>query len=122
MNQIHSIIIKRLYVEFNSIMKCKSCGKEICAEHVICNGNDYCDEECMHFDLDYYRQDIDESNDDFESMYGLSIESSAVILTRHNQWRRDNHVPNQYEMVNPTDLGKAIDVAVAVLKKHTQSK
>ena len=76
----------------------------------------------MHFDLDYYRQDIDESNDDFESMYGLSIESSAVILTRHNQWRRDNHVPNQYEMVNPTDLGKAIDVAVAVLKKHTQSK
>jgi hypothetical protein len=99
-------------------MKCKSCGKEICTTHVICNSNAYCDEDCMRFDLDYYSKDIDESNDDFESIYGLSIKDAYDILIRHNMWRRDNHVPNQYEMVNPTDLGKAIDVAIEVLKKY----
>lgn len=104
------------------IMKCKSCGKEICAEHITCNGNDYCDEECMRLDLDYYGQNIDETSNEFESIYGLSIKEAADILEQHNKWRRDNHVPNQYDMVNPTDLGKAIDVAVAVLKKRIQSK
>lgn len=45
----------------------------------------------------------------------MTIEEARDLLLYHNKWRRDNHVPNQYEMVNPTELGKAIDLAVESL-------
>lgn len=49
-------------------------------------------------------------------MDNKSINKAIEILTHHNKWRRDNHVPNQYEMVNPTELGIAIDTAVNAMK------
>lgn len=45
----------------------------------------------------------------------MTIEEARDLLLYHNKWRRDNHVPNQYEMVNPTELGEAIDLAVESL-------
>ena len=102
-------------------MKCKTCGKDIGNSFVTCNGDTYCDEDCMCFDVNYYSQNADESdelNSECELSYGCSIKEAMNILINHNKWRRDMHVPNQYEMVNPTDLGKAIDVAIAVLNKH----
>ena len=45
----------------------------------------------------------------------MTFNEAKELLAYHNNWRRDNHVPNKYEMVNPTELGKAIDIAVEVL-------
>lgn len=45
----------------------------------------------------------------------MSITEAKEILERHNLWRRDDHVPNKYEMVNPTELGIAIETAIAAL-------
>ena len=39
-----------------------------------------------------------------------------AILIQHNRWRRDDHVPNYHKMVNPTELGKAIDWAINYIK------
>tara|TARA_R110000744_G_scaffold152955_3_gene267236 strand:- start:1256 stop:1417 length:162 start_codon:yes stop_codon:yes gene_type:complete len=39
------------------------------------------------------------------------------ILKLHNTWRRDSSVPPLTEMVNPTELGKAIDVAIKVMEE-----
>jgi len=35
-----------------------------------------------------------------------------TVLKQHNRWRRSNEVPNHCRMVNPTELGKAIDFVV----------
>ena len=48
----------------------------------------------------------------------MSPEQALDILVRHNKWRRDDHIPNSCDMVNPTDLGIAIDVAIRVLSEH----
>lgn len=40
------------------------------------------------------------------------------ILTQHNAWRRDDHVPNSFQMVNPTELGLAIDFAIQILSDY----
>ena len=45
----------------------------------------------------------------------MTFTEAMKILELHNKWRRDNHVPNKYEMVNPTELGVAIDAAVEAL-------
>jgi hypothetical protein len=45
----------------------------------------------------------------------MSMRDAMKILIQHNKWRRDNHVPNKYEMVNPTELWKAIEVAIDTL-------
>ena len=45
----------------------------------------------------------------------MTFSEAKEILDRHNKWRRDNHVPNQYEMVNPTELGIAIETAIEAL-------
>lgn len=45
----------------------------------------------------------------------MKFSEAKSILEKHNKWRRDDHVPNQYEMVNPTDLGLAIDTAIEAL-------
>lgn len=39
-----------------------------------------------------------------------------AVLLQHNRWRRDNHIPNARKMVNPTELGKAIDYAIKDIK------
>ena len=38
------------------------------------------------------------------------------VLTEHNKWRRDEHVPNSLPMQDPKELGKALDFAVDVIK------
>lgn len=38
------------------------------------------------------------------------------VLTEHNKWRRDDNVPNSMPMQDPTEIGKAIDFAVDVIK------
>lgn len=37
------------------------------------------------------------------------------VLTQHNKWRRDSSVPNSIPMVNPTELGEAIDFAIGYM-------
>ena len=39
-----------------------------------------------------------------------------AVLTQHNRWRRSDEVPNHCRMVNPTELGKAIDFACEFVK------
>jgi len=45
----------------------------------------------------------------------MTFTEAKRILELHNLWRRDNHVPNKYEMVNPTELGIAIETAIESL-------
>lgn len=45
----------------------------------------------------------------------MTFTEAKRILELHNLWRRDNHVPNKYEMVNPTELGIAIETAIEAL-------
>ena len=51
----------------------------------------------------------------------MTFEEARDILVLHNKWRRDDHVPNKYEMVNPTDLGIAIDKAIDALSDRISS-
>jgi hypothetical protein len=85
----------------------------------------------MLFDVDYggvdvslfSKEDWDLSiNWDDNNENEMSIKDAMSILIRHNKWRRDNHVPNKYEMVNPTELGKAIEVAINVMDKSLGDK
>ncbi len=48
----------------------------------------------------------------------MTVEEARDILIQHNKWRRDNGIPNSYTMVNPIELGIAIDVAIDVLMEH----
>ena len=45
----------------------------------------------------------------------MKLKEAAEILERHNKWRRDND--NQYEMINPKELGIAIDTVVRFIKE-----
>jgi hypothetical protein len=51
----------------------------------------------------------------------MEINKAIEILKKHNEWRRCNEFPSSKEMVNPTELGIAIDVVVKELsQKHNQ--
>jgi hypothetical protein len=39
-----------------------------------------------------------------------------AVLIQHNRWRRSDEVPNHCRMVNPTELGKAIDFVCEYVK------
>lgn len=41
-----------------------------------------------------------------------------AVLLQHNRWRRDNEVPNSRRMVNPTELGKAIDFVIDYIRTY----
>lgn len=45
----------------------------------------------------------------------MTFTEARKILELHNLWRRDSYVPNKYEMVNPTELGIAIETAIEAL-------
>lgn len=45
----------------------------------------------------------------------MTLFEARCLLQDYNKWRRDDHVPNQYEMPNPTELGKAIDIAIKAM-------
>lgn len=34
----------------------------------------------------------------------MTIKEAYEILTQYNLWRRNNHIPNKYDMPNPTQL------------------
>jgi len=42
----------------------------------------------------------------------MKIHEAIKILKHHNKWRRENEFPSAIDMVNPTDLGNAIDTVV----------
>lgn len=46
----------------------------------------------------------------------MRIEEAIKILHNAQKYRRDNHVPAKYGMPNPMKFGKAIDVAITVLR------
>lgn len=46
----------------------------------------------------------------------MSIQEAIEILTQYNLWRRDNNIPNSYEMQEPKKIGIAIDKAVEAMK------
>ena len=45
----------------------------------------------------------------------MTIEEARDLLIQFNNWRRDDHIPNAYEMPDPKEIGKAIDLAISVL-------
>lgn len=47
----------------------------------------------------------------------MTTERATEVLKQHNEWRRDDNIPNSKDMVNPTELGQAIDKAVEVLSE-----
>ena len=47
----------------------------------------------------------------------MNKNEALKILKHYNLWRRDKNEINQYEMPNPTDIGLAIDIAIAELSK-----
>lgn len=112
-------------------MHCKCCGKNLKYDinndtYVIYNGNIYCCADCMLFDVDHCGVDVSSfCEEDWDSSINwgdnnendMSIKDAMKILIQHNKWRRDNHIPNKYDMVNPTELGKAIEVAINVMKE-----
>ena len=116
-------------------MRCKHCGKKLKydpnAEYVVYNNDIYCSDTCMLFDVDFcipkievYGEDDFNKNDVWfvESDHPkMSMRDAMKILIQHNKWRRDNHVPNKYEMVDPTELGIAIEVAIDTLDRMIQN-
>ena len=48
------------------------------------------------------------------------IERAVKVLEAHNKWRRDDNVPNSQPMVDPKELGKAIDLAVNYIKTYIE--
>ena len=46
----------------------------------------------------------------------MTTQQSLDILKRYNAWRRDENIPNSHDMPHPTDIGKAIDVAIRALE------
>lgn len=47
----------------------------------------------------------------------MTRDEARDLLIWFNQWRRDDHVPNKYEMPNPKQIGIAIDVAIDALSQ-----
>ena len=59
----------------------------------------------------------------------MTREEARDLLEWYNLWRRDDHVPNKYDMPNPKEIGVAIDVAIDsidrlinILNKYTELK
>ena len=110
-------------------MRCKHCGKTLkydtSADYVVYNGEIYCNEDCMLYDVDYGFANVEDVSEDVFNLEDywqshdcdneMPIIKVRDLLVHYNKWRRDNHIPNQYEMPNPTELGKAIDIAIDVL-------
>ena len=45
----------------------------------------------------------------------MTREEARELLVWFNNWRRDDHIPNSFEMPNPKEVGIAIDVAIDAL-------
>lgn len=42
----------------------------------------------------------------------MNLQEAVNVLERHNEWRRNDSVPNNIVMVEPKELGLAIDLIV----------
>ena len=51
----------------------------------------------------------------------MTFTEARDLLSYYNKWRRDDNVPNSYEMPNPTVVGKAIDIAIDALNSCISS-
>ena len=49
----------------------------------------------------------------------MKLEEAIKVLENHNEWRRNNDIPNSIVMVDPKELGIAIDIVVSEFKKLT---
>jgi hypothetical protein len=49
----------------------------------------------------------------------MELKEAITILENHNEWRRNDEVPNSIVMVDPKELGIAIDLIVREFKKIT---
>ena len=47
----------------------------------------------------------------------MTRDEARDLLIWYNKWRRDDNVPNSYEMPNPKQIGIAIDVAIDALSQ-----
>lgn len=45
----------------------------------------------------------------------MTREEARDLLIRFNLWRRNDDIPNTYEIPNPKEIGIAIDVAISSL-------
>ena len=45
----------------------------------------------------------------------MTLQEAIEILDNHNKWRRGDEI---IQMINPTDLGIAIDICLKELKKN----
>ena len=45
----------------------------------------------------------------------MTNKEAKELLMKYNRWRRDDNVPNKYEMPDPKDIGIAIDKAILAL-------
>ena len=52
----------------------------------------------------------------------MEIKKTIQILKDHNEWRRNDNVPNSKKMVNVYELGEAIDNAIFILELILKSK
>jgi hypothetical protein len=52
----------------------------------------------------------------------MNNKKALEVLINLNIWRRDNSVPPQTEMLKPSDIGKAIDVAIMALEGLEERK
>ena len=46
----------------------------------------------------------------------MELKRAIEILEEHNRWQRDVNVPSNKQMVDPKQLGVAIDLVISVLK------
>lgn len=47
----------------------------------------------------------------------MTYPEARDLLIQFNLWRRDDHVPNAYEMPTPIEIGVAIDTAVEAIEE-----
>ena len=50
----------------------------------------------------------------------MTLKKAIKIVERHNQWRRDPNTPPKTKMVNPTELGEALDVLLIVARDYQE--
>ena len=48
----------------------------------------------------------------------MTLKQAIKIVESFNQWRRDPNTPPKTKMVNPTDLGVALDVLLIVARDY----
>jgi len=48
----------------------------------------------------------------------MKVKKAIIILENHNEWRRNEEVPNTIVMVDPKELGIAIDTVVSEFKNN----